>query len=553
MTLTIIELLPYELVCKLCKFPCKNPHISSCCKSMFCEGHLKEISSTIILKQCPVCYSENFEAIPDTQAEERIQALMVYCPNKDAGCSWVGKVSQVNEHCNNDDVGCLYQEIECPSKCGTSLQRKDVDKHLMSECPRYCQHCKITGDETVMAEQHNEKYQKFTVQCPNGCGVTMVQAKVNKHCKACPLEEIQCEYYSLGCRAKVLRKDKEEHTKNNVIQHLALMKQGVIYSRSYRTSFFLTVTLLIAMIFLHAYIEMHSYSHEMEVKYFEIQAMCYELGTTYLELENSLNQKIKKLNQKLKEVKTDNRIMKTNISDVYQSLKKIITGLKLIKDRMYDNVIPEQHGRLSNTDNVAVANDQTKEMTKLKKNVNKLQNTIHKNISNLTIMMDHYHKQMREDIWLIHLNILRLLALQDNQVLPVVLVISDYSDWVKRNETWLSQFFLGGRNGNHFCLSVNPGETELSVALHLATYSSSCTGTFVIEVLNLIEDDNHLVGEIYFNTETLSVSKVASDTTLIENKIVENFNYNFTDYQKGNVEYIIRDELFLRVSFYNDK
>ena len=307
------------------------------------------------------------------------------------------------------------------------------------------------------------------------------------------------------------------------------------------------------MIFLHAYMEMHLYSHEMEAKYFAIQAMCHELGTTYLEMENSFNEKIKKLNQKLKEVKTDNRIMKTNISDVYQSMKKIITGLKLIKDRMYDNVIPEQHGSFSNTDNVAVANNQTKEVTKLKKNFNKLQNTIHKNISNLTIMMDHYLKQMREDIWLIHLNILRLLALQDNQVLPVVLVISDYSDWVKRNETWLSQFFLDGRNGNHFCLSVNPAETELSVALHLATYSSSCTGTFVIEVLNLIEDDNHLVGDIYFNTETLSVSKVASDTTLIENKIVENFNYNLTEYQKGNVEYIIRDELFLRVSFYNDE
>ena len=96
-TLTIVELLPCELVCKLCKLPCKNPQISSCCKSMFCEGNLKGTSSTITLIQCLVCYSETFEAIPDTQAEERIQALMVYCSNKDAGCSWVGKVSQMSE------------------------------------------------------------------------------------------------------------------------------------------------------------------------------------------------------------------------------------------------------------------------------------------------------------------------------------------------------------------------------------------------------------------------------------------------------------------------
>ena len=69
----------------------------------------------------------------------------------------------------------------------------------------------------------------------------------------------------------------------------------------------------------------------------------------------------------------------------------------------------------------------------------------------------------------------------------------------------------------------NPAETELCVTLHLATYSSSCTGTFVIWVLNVIEDDNHLVGEIIiliFNTETSFVSKVASDTTLIKKRIV---------------------------------
>ena len=217
--------------------------------------------------------------------------------------------------------------------------------------------------------------------------------------------EIQCEYYSLGCRAKVLRKDKEEHTKNNVIQHLDLMKQRVLYSKSYGTSFFLTVTLLIAMILLHAYMEMHLYIHKMEVKYFEIQAMCHELGMNYLEMENSLNQEINKLNQQLKELKTDNRIMKTNISDVYH-------WVKTYKGQMYDYVIPEQHEKFSSTtqnDSVADTNNQTKEVTKLKTNINKHRNAIHRNVSNLSMMIDHYHKQITADISLIQLNILYLL------------------------------------------------------------------------------------------------------------------------------------------------
>ena len=121
---------------------------------------------------------------------------------------------------------------------------------------------------------------------------------------------------------------------------------------------------------------------------------------------------------------------------------------------------------------------------------------------------------------------------------------------MKGSETWHSQVFLDARNGNKFCLSVKPVETELYVTLHLAAYSSSSSnGTFVIEVLNVIEDDNHLVGEIYFNTEPLSVSKVASNTTLTE-KMVGNFKYSFP---MLNTEYVLRDELFLRVSFYNDK
>ena len=58
----------------------------------------------------------------------------------------------------------------------------------------------------------------------------------------------------------------------------------------YITSFLLTVTLVIAMIFLHAYMEIHMYSHEMEAKYFEIQAMCHGLGIKHLEMVNIRDQ-----------------------------------------------------------------------------------------------------------------------------------------------------------------------------------------------------------------------------------------------------------------------
>ena len=40
------------------------------------------------------------------------------------------------------------------------------------------------------------------------------------HRKDCPLEMILCEYYSVGCEARMARKDQEKHKKENVEEHL---------------------------------------------------------------------------------------------------------------------------------------------------------------------------------------------------------------------------------------------------------------------------------------------------------------------------------------------
>ena len=40
------------------------------------------------------------------------------------------------------------------------------------------------------------------------------------HRKECPLEMIECEYYSVGCKTKMARKDQEKHKKENMEKHL---------------------------------------------------------------------------------------------------------------------------------------------------------------------------------------------------------------------------------------------------------------------------------------------------------------------------------------------
>ena len=528
LTFAFVELLPCELMCKLCKLPCKNPQITLCCKNSFCEGHLKTASSVLSHNQCPMCYSEKFEAFPDTQADERIQALMVYCPNKDAGCSWVGKLSQVNEHCNSDHLGCIFQEVKCPSNCGTLLQRKYLENHLVTDCPCCCQYCKITGDKILIANHHKEKCLKFTVQCPNGCGVTMFREKVNEHCKVCPLEEVQCEYYNLGCMVTMLREDKEEHNKNNVIQHIDLMKEYFLYANALRIRgiFLCSVVVFVAFLILIImqqlnYRELKVKYHELNIEHHKSKMKQYDIKLGMIELLGNLN--------------NQDRWLITEFSYKYEHL---LRRLMFLENRVHDYATSEEIQRFEKFSQI-IYNGCIKAASKLRKAVHNLTENV---------------SELKSRTWLFHLRILQLLALRDDQVLPVVLLISNYSEWVEEKETWYSPIFLDARNGSKFYLSVKPVETELFIALHLVTYSKKCSvrdGTFVIELLNLIDDHNHSVGKIHLRESDFSVLKRANDTNLLGKTILGNLNHIIPRHQE-NITYILEDELFIRISFYND-
>ena len=408
-----------------------------CCKNNFCADHVKNSSSILTQKQCPICYSEKFEAFPDAQADEKIQALMVYCPNKDAGCSWVGEVSQVKEHCNSDQLGCLYQEMKCPSECGILLQRKDVENHLIVDCPCYCQYCNTTGDERMIAERHKEICQKFTTQCPNGCGVATFRENINEHRKVCPLEEIKCEYHSLGCKSIMLRKNKEDHNEYNAVKHLDLLKQNISYStsRSHWLPYILALFLLAVMSYVITELsESQSIKYEMELKYHEMNAkLSHEMELKYHKMNA-------KLSQQLNELKKENRKLKVNISDKYEVLKTALTRLKYLEYKVNEHVTLAEFDFFISLLSVIINNlgDDINELTKeikkstesldglknsmneshrnlttklngLTETINKLENTLKESFRNLSATVDRTNKQKLSDMWRIHLSILHLL------------------------------------------------------------------------------------------------------------------------------------------------
>ena len=233
---------------------------------------------------------------------------LVLCNNKDKGCDWQGKVSDITGHLGNSD-GCQFEEVKCSNYCGLMLQRQNLSSHVDYECPYrevHCSYCSMVGQYQFVMSQHADQcteaplpsnsgcgvdsilhedmeVHKTTcpfeeIECPNDCGETLQEQFMTNHveteclcrevecqycqlpgeyqfiegkheeecprlpincpneCEAgsipredmeghrlkCPLEVIECEYYNIGCRDIMPRKDQCKHGKEKMEEHLYL-------------------------------------------------------------------------------------------------------------------------------------------------------------------------------------------------------------------------------------------------------------------------------------------------------------------------------------------
>ena len=81
-----------------------------------------------------MCKSEKISSIPNPLADKKIDELLVCYPNKDTGCTWIGKLHEANKHCNCD-TGHQHQVVPGTHKCGRLLNQCNLDEHLQTDCP----------------------------------------------------------------------------------------------------------------------------------------------------------------------------------------------------------------------------------------------------------------------------------------------------------------------------------------------------------------------------------------------------------------------------------
>ena len=219
---------PDRCICNICHLPSRDAYMTGqCCEGQtICKSCLDQWQRTAGNIKCPVCRKENSGFSQNYHIKREIKSLHIYCTNKEKGCEWQGELNDINNHLGNSD-GCQFEEVKCSNECGKMIQRQYLTSHVETECPRRkfnCQYCHDTGEHQFIEGQHKEECPKLPLPCPNNCKVGSVPREgMEAHRKKCPLEMIQCEYYSVGCkRVKLARKDQEKHRMEKMEDHLMM-------------------------------------------------------------------------------------------------------------------------------------------------------------------------------------------------------------------------------------------------------------------------------------------------------------------------------------------
>ena len=227
-----------EFNCAVCKQLLGEPFLSDCCGDHFCKScivpHLRP-KSCRNSTPCPNCNAATFRVMLDKSFLRRLNDLEVFCPLRSYGCEWTGRQGDVKKHADIETGNCDYVDIECVYKCGTSVQRRNLEHHVQEECPRRrsrCQYCGYEDTRELLLTEHEQACKKFPLACPNNCEQSPIErGKLESHLLQCPLQEVECGFKAIGCTGAILRRDLQGHLQESSFTHTML-----VYTFSQTTS-----------------------------------------------------------------------------------------------------------------------------------------------------------------------------------------------------------------------------------------------------------------------------------------------------------------------------
>ena len=174
--------------CSICLQVLREPYLVGCCGYRFCRTCIGPVQGQG--KRCPLCNGK-LASLPDKQLQRILSDKMVYCTNKGNGCTWKGKLANLESHFAQ---ACTFNLVQC-SYCKKYKDTASKVKYHYCTCPMY------------------------PVLCPHGCGSKFVRKKLQDHVdKNCPMVIVDCVFKFAGCNVVLRRREMKKH--ENPTEHL---------------------------------------------------------------------------------------------------------------------------------------------------------------------------------------------------------------------------------------------------------------------------------------------------------------------------------------------
>ena len=234
-----------ETECPVCHGIFRAPQQLTCCGKVYCETCVKKTLEEN--NSCPSCRAPRPDLWPDKRLKQSLSGCRVYCCHRGKkaslrgyrsvftrleDCEWVGELGELDKHLNlkpspgKQLYGCEYAKIECKF-CSERFQRKDIDSHQSTKCPKRtfnCIHCGYINTYEVVTTEHFSLCPKFPMPCPN-CKNKYERQKVENHVnKVCPLTTVACDFRIVGCTEKPTREDMASHLRKDLVSHASMLQ-----------------------------------------------------------------------------------------------------------------------------------------------------------------------------------------------------------------------------------------------------------------------------------------------------------------------------------------
>ena len=213
--------------CSVCLLILREPHLTSCCGHSFCRVCVEKIQNDG--KPCPLCNKDEFTTLHNKGLERALKELAVQCEHKGSGCSWNGELGALDNHLTG---ACPFVEVKCRyDNCHHETKRKDISSHEEScgfrpFCCKWCQKYDTWYDDVT--HHHWPVCPKYPVSCLQ-CNATVEREHVPHHVEEdCLFTMVDCEFSSVGCKARFPRMDLQGHITADQLLHLTMVNRKLV-------------------------------------------------------------------------------------------------------------------------------------------------------------------------------------------------------------------------------------------------------------------------------------------------------------------------------------